>query len=121
MALSAWVRSRGVSADMVVALQLRRSLEMVVGLLGVLLSGGAYLPLDPSWPGERRQFMLQDAGCTQLIVQGDASLLSASAHLQEPMSLAATASTMTRTTCASLAYTMYTSGSTGKPLSLIHI
>ena len=51
MALSAWVRSRGVSADMVVALQLRRSLEMVVGLLGVLLSGGAYLPLDPSWPG----------------------------------------------------------------------
>ena len=42
----------------VVALQLHRSLEQVVGIVGVLHSGGAYLPLDPQWPSERQCFMI---------------------------------------------------------------
>ena len=49
-------------------LQLHRSLEQQVGVLGVLMSASAYLPLDPTWPLERRKFMLEDATCVQLIL-----------------------------------------------------
>ena len=48
---------------------LERSLEMMVGLLGVLKAGGAYLPLDPTYPQERLAFMLADAGATLLLTQ----------------------------------------------------
>ena len=51
-----------------------RSVEMVVGLLGVLKAGGAYVPLDPAFPRERLAFMLQDAQVPVLLTQQ--SLLS---------------------------------------------
>ena len=47
--------------DVLVAMCLERSLEMVVGLLAVLKAGGAYVPLDPSYPAERLAFMMQDS------------------------------------------------------------
>ena len=46
-----------------------RSLEMVIGLLGILKAGAAYLPLDPSYPAERLAFMLEDAGAAVLVTQ----------------------------------------------------
>ena len=46
-----------------------RSLEMVIGLLGILKAGAAYLPLDPSYPAERLSFMLSDARCAVLVTQ----------------------------------------------------
>ena len=49
------------------ALCVERSLEMVVGLLGMLKAGGAYLPLDPDYPAERLGFMLDDAGAPVLV------------------------------------------------------
>eukprot|EP00966_Prymnesium_polylepis_P182146 4219577-Prymnesium_polylepis.1 len=64
-----WLRLHGVGADSVVALQLHRSLEQVVGVIGVLMSGGAYLPLDLKWPAARRDFVAEDAGCSHLVVQ----------------------------------------------------
>ena len=67
--VGAWLRSHGVLPDCVVALQLDRSLEQVVGIVGVLRSGGAYLPLDPQWPVSRRRFMVEDASCGHLVAQ----------------------------------------------------
>ena len=67
--VAAWLRSHGVVPDCVVALQLHRSLEQVVGVVGALLSGGSYLPLDPKWPLERRRFMVEDVACKQLVAQ----------------------------------------------------
>eukprot|EP00964_Phaeocystis_antarctica_P088389 scaffold56237_cov66-Phaeocystis_antarctica.AAC.1 len=67
--VAAWLAARGVAPDGVVALQLHRSLEQVVGVYGVLLSGGAYLPLDPKWPLARRRFMVVDAACGWLVAQ----------------------------------------------------
>ena len=64
-AVAVWLMAQGVVPDIVVALQLHRSLEQVVGVVGVLRSGGAYLPLDPGWPLARRRFMEEDAGCAQ--------------------------------------------------------
>ena len=63
------LRSQGVGAETVVGLLVDRSLEMVIGLLGILKAGAAYLPLDPSYPAERLSFMLSDAGCSVLVTQ----------------------------------------------------
>ena len=59
----------GVSANEIVALQLSRSLSLAVGILGVTKSGAAFLPMDPSWPLERRQFVVKDARVNFLISQ----------------------------------------------------
>merc|ERR1739841_256000 len=67
--VAAWLCARGVAPDRIVALQLHRSLEQVVGVLGVLMAGGAYLPLDPKWPAERRRFIVEDAACGHLVAQ----------------------------------------------------
>ena len=63
------LRSQGVGAETVVGLLVDRSLEMVIGLLGILKAGAAYLPLDPSYPSDRLSFMLADAGCEVLVTQ----------------------------------------------------
>ena len=65
--VAAWLRSNGVAPDCVVALQLHRSLEQIVGMLGTLLSASAYLPLEPKWPSDRLRFMMQDAESKQLV------------------------------------------------------
>ena len=70
--IARWLRVTASATDSsVVALQLHRSLEQVVALLGVLASGKAYLPLDPKWPLERRAFVVDDAACGVLVAQSE--------------------------------------------------
>ncbi|WP_350307859.1 AMP-binding protein, partial [Photorhabdus viridis] len=59
----------GVQPDDRVAICVERSLEMVVGLLGILKAGAAYLPLDPAYPAERLAYMLSDAAPVALLTQ----------------------------------------------------
>src|SRR5262249_37532299 len=59
--LARYLRKKGVGPDTLVAVCVERSLDMIVGLLGVLKAGGAYIPLDPSYPRERLADMLDDA------------------------------------------------------------
>ncbi len=61
----------GVKSNTIVAIFANRSLETITGLLGVLKAGGAYLPLDPSYPQERLDFMLQDSQAAFLLTQPD--------------------------------------------------
>src|SRR5262249_19205815 len=61
------LRQRGVGPETPVGLCVERSLDMVVGLLGILKAGAAYLPLDPDYPAQRLAFMLEDAGA-QLVL-----------------------------------------------------
>src|ERR1044072_9011139 len=75
--LAHYLRELGVGPDERVALCLERSLEMVVGLLGVLKAGGAYVPLDPAYPVERLRYMLADSAPVALLTQ---------AHLHELVS-----------------------------------
>ena len=63
------LRGLGVGPETVVGLCVERSPEMVVGLLGILKAGAAYLPLDPNYPRERLAFMLSDAGAPVLVTQ----------------------------------------------------
>jgi amino acid adenylation domain-containing protein len=58
------LRLHGVGPDVPVGISLDRSLELVVGLLGILEAGGAYVPLDPTYPAERLAGMLQDLAAT---------------------------------------------------------
>ena len=60
--LAHYLREMGVGADVKVGLCVERSVEMIVGLLGVMKAGGAYLPLDASYPQERLAYMIEDSG-----------------------------------------------------------
>ena len=66
-ALARRLRSAGVHPGVLVALCLRRDLDLPVALLGVLKAGGAYVPMDPAFPAERLTFMLADSGAAVLV------------------------------------------------------
>src|SRR4028118_1033727 len=67
--LAHYLRSLGVVPEVIVGVCMERSLETIIGLLGILKSGGAYLPLDPSYPQERLAFMLEDSSVSIVISQ----------------------------------------------------
>ncbi|MDQ1354468.1 MAG: hypothetical protein QG657_4777, partial [Acidobacteriota bacterium] len=58
---------KGVLADDIIGIMLERSIDMILGILGILKSGAAYLPIDPSAPPERVDYMLKDSGARILI------------------------------------------------------
>ncbi|OIN46674.1 non-ribosomal peptide synthetase [Pseudomonas azotoformans] len=109
----------GVGPDVLVAVHVERSLDMVVGLLATLKAGGAYVPLDPQFPADRLAFMLDDSRAQVLLTQPH--LIGRMAHphgLQVVMvddAQAAEHNPQVDVTPEHLAYVIYTSGSTGKP------
>ncbi|SDX35692.1 non-ribosomal peptide synthase domain TIGR01720/amino acid adenylation domain-containing protein [Marininema mesophilum] len=111
---------KGTSPQPVVALMVEPSLEMVVGLWGVIKSGATYLPIDPEFPGERIEYMLHSSGSKILLKQShvqapeaftgeiididDASIFTGSVSNPENRNLP-----------EDLVYIIYTSGTTGRP------
>ncbi|HEU0077893.1 MAG TPA: amino acid adenylation domain-containing protein, partial [Longimicrobiaceae bacterium] len=121
---------QGVGPDVRVGLWTERSLEMMVGLLGVLKAGGAYVALDPSYPPERLRYMLQDSAPAVLLTQGRLRTGASSRGLLQEVRVPVVAldadagswSEQPETNPARggltpdhLAYVIYTSGSTGRP------
>ncbi|HTI15983.1 MAG TPA: non-ribosomal peptide synthase/polyketide synthase [Dictyobacter sp.] len=117
------LRQHGIGPDQPVALYVERSLHTLIGMLGILKAGGTYIPLDPSFPPERLQFMLEDAHphvllTQQSLVQTIRSQTGETICLDSDWPLIAQQSTNNPerwNTPAHLAYLLYTSGSTGKP------
>jgi len=72
--LAHYLRAQGVGAETLVGICMERCLEMVVGLLGVLKAGAAYVPLDPAYPKERLAFMVEDAQVGVLLTGTERSL-----------------------------------------------
>jgi amino acid adenylation domain-containing protein len=116
------LRRRGVVADEVVGLCVERSLELVIGVLGVLKAGGAYLPLDPSYPQARLAYMIEDARPKLILTQE--ALCERLPEGVETLRLDADWATLAgeseanpapAATAQNLAYIIYTSGSTGTP------
>ena len=60
--LASWLRQTGVGPGSIVALSAERTPELIVNMLGVLQAGAAYLPIDPAYPRERREYMVADSG-----------------------------------------------------------
>jgi tyrocidine synthetase-3 len=110
--------SLGVIPDEPVAITAERSIHMVVGVLGILMAGGAYLPIARDFPPERKHYMIQDAAAGLWLVDGDEEDVSNVRYLslQEPLDIeSGTGRNIEGLSGDSLAYIMYTSGSTGKP------
>lgn len=114
------LRGNGVKSGSIVGLMVRRSAEMLIGIMGILKAGGAYLPIDPEYPEDRIDYMLEDSkahilltgstSCEKVKFQGekidltDEKIYSQSSQNLENINSA-----------GDLAYVIYTSGSTGKP------
>ncbi|WP_197685445.1 non-ribosomal peptide synthetase [Nitrospira japonica] len=121
--LAAYLRSRGLTTETRVALCVERSLEMVVGLLGVLKAGAAYVPMDPAYPGDRLAFMIRDSGAELLLIQGRSRPAVSDCGVpvlaldEEWQSVAAAPSLAAPVSVGpdNLAYVLYTSGTTGRP------
>jgi tyrocidine synthetase-3 len=65
------LKEKGVLADNIVAIMLRRSIEMIIGILGILKTGSAYLPIDPDYPEERIDYMLKDSNARILLKKSE--------------------------------------------------
>ncbi len=120
LGLAARLRSLGVGPDIPVGICAERSLELVVGLLGILEAGGAYVPLDPGDPADRLAWILADSGAGTLLVQPHLmAALPAHGAVVVPLApegdAAADPPPPAGTLPESLAYIIYTSGSTGRP------
>jgi len=118
--LAHYLRRHGVGLEVRVGVLLEPSIEFVVALLAILKAGGSYVPLDSTYPKQRLQFMLEDAGVRLLLTtDGQPEVERARViYLDDTWEQFANeprANLQTETTAADLAYVMYTSGSTGQP------
>ena len=123
------VRAKGIGSGALVGLCLARGPELIPALLGVLKSGAAYVPLDPSFPIERLREMVQDAGLGLVITESgcaDRSGVSREAQLRlddDAASIASAPDTLpawqTELNDDAPAYVIYTSGSTGRPKGVV--
>jgi len=119
-AIGAHLTGRGVCRDEAVGLLLPRSLQLIAGILGILKSGAAYLPLDVDYPAERTNFMISDSGARYLLTDEIKDSLVAENTVairiadidREHLGTPAPKSTRKP---SDLCYIIYTSGSTGLP------
>jgi amino acid adenylation domain-containing protein len=121
-AIASRLAAAGVQRESIVALCVERSLEMAVGLLGILKAGGAYLPLDPDYPADRLQFLLDDAGVSVIVTQKNLS--SRLPKSNRTVVLLDEESKAQQRKWESpkpddAAYVIYTSGSTGQPKGVV--
>ncbi len=121
-----YLHSLGVDSEIPVGICMERSIEQMVGILGILKAGGYYVPLDPSSPEERLTWMLADAQIkiclTQTSLQAHLPVDVHSICLDTPGERLAempSTSPMQQIDRNNLAYAIYTSGSTGKPKGVL--
>jgi amino acid adenylation domain-containing protein len=119
------LRAKGVQPTVTAGICVTRSIEMVVGLLGILKAGGAYLPIDPWYPLERIQYIIEDSAIDILLTNGGSAqdvqfpgevinLDHSTSYNNDRLSFISS-----DTTGNHPAYIIYTSGSTGKPKGVI--
>ena len=120
--LAVHLRSLGAKPGALVGLFVERSVEMVVGLLGILKSGAAYVPMDPAFPAERLTAMIEDAAMPLIVTQSTlANTLAPNPAkvvlIDQPLSpgAAATNNGIAVSGGEDPAYVIFTSGSTGRP------
>ncbi|MCP5106054.1 MAG: amino acid adenylation domain-containing protein, partial [bacterium] len=108
--LADFLMEKGVAPGDIVGLMSNRSIEMIIGILGILKAGAAYLPIDPDFPQDRIDYMSADSNA-KIVLRGDLQRESAP-NIPHPAPRNSQLAT-------SLAYIIYTSGSTGKPKGVL--
>jgi amino acid adenylation domain-containing protein len=120
--LARHLRSLGVERESLVGICIDRSLEMAIGIVGILKSSGAYLPLDPDYPKDRLAFMVRDANPPVIVTKSN--LVDALPDSESRVVLLDDVATLSSLPTddlidqplpSDLAYVIYTSGSTGQP------
>ncbi len=117
------LQEAGITREDRVALYLTRRAEWVVGIVGILKAGAAYVPIDPGYPEERVRFMLEDCGASTVVteqslrqcVPPSVEVLDLDRLLAAPASDDDDTRVDTQSEPSDLAYVIYTSGSTGTP------
>ncbi len=119
------LREKGVRAEGRVGICVERSLEMVIGIVGIVKAGGAYVPMEAGYPEERKQWMARDTGMKWMVVEEgrgqELELARSGVELVEVARVEGEEGEEWRENpravvgAENLAYVMYTSGSTGKP------
>ena len=121
--LAHYLQKLGVGPEMLVGICMERSIEMVVGLLGILKAGGSYIPLDPTYPKQRLGFMLDDSQVSVLLTQQQLLDRLPEHGVQivcmekdrEQIAQESKSNPVIQLTCQTLAFVLYTSGTTGTP------
>ncbi|MFC2145875.1 amino acid adenylation domain-containing protein [Acidobacteriota bacterium] len=116
---------KGVLPDTIVGIMAERSIEMMVGIFGIVKAGSAYLPIDPDYPGERIQYILNDANVKILVKKSNKNSEFTPSDLPgwegETILLAPGyypgkgEVSLCQVSPTNLVYVIYTSGTTGKP------
>ncbi len=119
-ALARTLRGKGVKAETIVGIMVDRSIEMIIGIMGILKTGGAYLPIDLEYPEDRIKYMLEDSSTRILLTQnkllGSINYGVESIDLEDNKLYEVKNSNLgTIGKLNDLAYVIYTSGTTGKP------
>ncbi|QLE45714.1 hypothetical protein FD723_36255 (plasmid) [Nostoc sp. C052] len=124
--LAHYLQTIGVGAEVLVGLCVERSLDMVVGILGIFKAGGVYVPLEPTYPQERLAYILADASVAVLLTQRKlADLLpkhqTQIVYIDDDRLLSPQQKTppICQSQPHNLAYAIYTSGSTGQPKGVL--
>jgi amino acid adenylation domain-containing protein len=115
---------KGVLVDDIIGIMIKRSIEMIIAILGVLKAGGAYLPIDSEYPGERVDYILKDSNA-KIFLAAPAAQVKVKEGSFERIDIIDVLSGLSSSTStfilpcqngfANLAYVIYTSGSTGRP------
>jgi amino acid adenylation domain-containing protein len=122
--LAGVLRERGIGPGAIIPLLAERSLEMMVGLMAILYTGAAYLPIDPTYPGERLAFIIRDSGSRWVLAQekfsrqvGEAAdvIVLEKRDINKPGNSHAHSNRCKCIRQEEVAYVIYTSGSTGMP------
>ncbi|MEO8110617.1 MAG: amino acid adenylation domain-containing protein [Ginsengibacter sp.] len=127
--LAKFLQGKGVKEEAFVPICIERSLEMSIGILGILKAGGAYVPIDPEYPADRIEYILEDTAasiilcndksksilpaienCDVISLDGDWEMIG-----EQPVS-----NVQNSLAFHNAAYVIYTSGSTGKPKGVIN-
>ena len=125
--LAAILQENSITSSCIVGVMTGRSLEMLVGMMAVLKAGAAYLPLDPAFPQERIQYMLQESDTAMVLILEDfighdrgLSFNGEILELKDPQLYQGMDTKLkNRVFSSQPAYIIYTSGSTGKPKGVI--
>jgi amino acid adenylation domain-containing protein len=119
--LARYLQKLGVGKESLVGICLEQTPVMVTTILGILKVGAAYVPLDPTYPPERLQFMVEDTGLNAIVTQKSFTHLFFNAQILclerdwQQIANQSTENLPNQSTADSLAYVVYTSGSTGTP------
>ncbi|MED4404262.1 amino acid adenylation domain-containing protein, partial [Metabacillus fastidiosus] len=119
---------KGVQPDTIVGIMADRSLEMIVGMMGILKSGAAYLPIDPDYPEDRIRYLIEDSNTKLVLTQAHLTKkIPFTEHMgigmitmdDERIFKQAHTNLIVRNKRNDLAYVIYTSGSTGQPKGVL--